>query len=385
MIIHTVKQGDTVFSIGRKYSTSPIKIIENNCLPYPDHLIPGQQLLILVPTRTYIVRGGDTVLKVCRRFGIKKNALLANNPSLHGRSVLHAGTELAIRYNAPLYGSVSMNGYVYEGTSSDRFRTLLPYLTYVTFASFGLKHPWVEESKKEGKIPLLKMKWQDLCSAKEAYALEKIILEAKAAGFSGITLTSPPPDCGQNECIDFLILVKKKLLGTDMLLFQEIEADRKGEYAEVADGIVVMYEKCQKTEIPDFENGEYKTMKEFIKNVDAEKSFLEFSSFGYDGEKALNMLQIHKIALKYKAEIKNDTRKMVSMIDYSSYKNGEKRPLRIHFESLENIKAKLGLMHEFGFIGAAVDIGRVPISYVMMLYSMFSSVECGLYTGIFGI
>ena len=32
MKIHTVQKGDTIFSIARKYSTSPLKIIENNDL-----------------------------------------------------------------------------------------------------------------------------------------------------------------------------------------------------------------------------------------------------------------------------------------------------------------------------------------------------------------
>ena len=79
--------------------------------------------------------------------------------------------------------------------------------------------------------------------------------------------------------------------------------------------------------------------------------------------------------MKYGAEIGNDVVRKTSHLDYILYKNGEKKPLRISFESLENIKAKLERMHEFGFMGAAVDIGRIPISYVMMLYNLFASVE----------
>ena len=74
---------------------------------------------------------------------------------------------------------------------------------------------------------------------------------------------------------------------------------------------------------------------------------------------------------------------MICTLDYTQYKGGKKHPVHIAFESMENIKAKLELLHEFGFIGAMVDIGRVPISYIMMLYTMFAAVvnpQTGIYT-----
>jgi LysM repeat protein len=384
MIVHTVKKGETVFSIARKYAVSPIKIIENNCLPYPDRLIPGQMLLILTPTRTYIVRGGDTAAKLCRRFGIKKKTLLANNPALHGRPCLHAGTELVIRYSAPTYGISSINGYVYESTSADRYRTLLPYLTYVTFCSPRL-HPdeWVGMAANEKKIPLLRLQWETIykkyCSDINCFA--KDIEEIKKRGFSGITLNAAPAEISCEEAGAFLLEIKKQLLGMDMLLFQETEAESYSAYADVADAIVLLYEKCHKKEIPDFSSGEQKVLRDFSDSMEPGKTFIELSSFGYDGEKALTLEQIFKIAIKYGAEFENDEKKMISLLDYTFYKNGEKKPLRISLESLENVKAKLELMHELGFMGTVVDVGRVPISYIMMLYNLFVSVEQP-YTGI---
>ncbi len=387
MLIHTVVQGDTVFSIARKYSVSPIKIIENNGLIYPDHLIPGQKLLILTPTRTYIVRGGDTVSKICRRFGIKKNTLLSNNPSLHGRQQLHAGTELVIHYDAPLYSAAALNGYVYNCTSADRFYTLLPYLTYVTFSSVEKSmHQWIEEASKEGKIPLLRIHWKDLffeCGDKWEN-FEAKVTNAKELGFRGFALTSPYRGISCEDAGTFVFEIKKKLLGMDMLLFQELETEESAYYLDVADGIVALYEKCHKKEVPSFLEGEQKTLEAFAGKIEAGKAFLELSSFGYDSEKCLTMEQIFKIGIKYGAEIYNDEEKLVSYLDYTHYKNGEKKPLRIYFESLENIKAKLELMHELGFMGATVDVGRVPISYIMMLYNTFARVE-NPYTGFFGV
>ena len=378
MIIHTVKKGETVFSIARKYAVSPIKIIENNCLPHPDRLIPGQMLLILIPTRTYIVRGGDTVAKLCRRFDIKKRTLIANNPSLHGHQILHAGTELVIRYDAPTYSVLTINGYVYEATSADRFWTMLPYLTYVTFCGQN-EHmeEWMCAVKKERKIPLLRLNRKEIYEKykKDPVGFFAEVERAKGIGYGGITLSAASLGIDDDAAGKFLLEIKKQLLGMDMLLFQETKAEYKEEYADAADGIVALYEKCHKCEIPSFKEGEMAALQRFSECMETGKAFLELSAFGYDGEKALTFEQILKIAMKYGAEIENDAERKTSHLDYILYKNGEKKPLRISFESLENIKAKLELMHEFGFMGAAVDIGRIPISYVMMLYNLFASVE----------
>ncbi len=384
MIIHTVSPGETLFTIARKYAVSPVKIIENNCLLYPDRLIPGQQLLILTPTRTYVVRGGDTVNKVCRRFGIKKNALLASNPALHGRQTLHAGTELALHYDAPLYGICTLNGYVYEGTSTDRFYTLLPYLTYITFCGKNENnHAFIKSAKEENKIPLLRLNLRESHDAylADKHSLIKTVEDAKKSGFGGITL-SGSAESNIETRKDFSMEVKKQLLGMDMLLFMEVEQNSDAG-ADVADGIILLYEKVYDKEIKSFEEGEKHAVTNHSKNFEPGKTFLEFPSFGYDGEKALTHDQIQKIAIKYGADIKNETQKKICALDYTQYKNGKKHPVHVAFESLENIKAKLELLHEFGLIGAMVDVGRVPISYIMMLYTMFASVvnpPTGLYT-----
>ncbi len=386
MIIHTVKSGDTVFTIARKYAVSPTKIIENNCLLYPERLIPGQQLLILTPTRTYVVRGGDTVSKVCRRFDIKKSALLSNNPSLHGRQQLHAGTELSIHYDVPIYGAISLNGYIYANTSADRFYTLLPYLTYVTFHSADdVLKPWLNDVIEAQKIPLLRITWSEIYSPCQDNVKRFLYLAQRAQefGFRGVTLTTIPSMGISETPVKFLLEIKKQLLGMDMLLFQEVEAERCEEFPDAADGIVALYEKCQKKDIPTFEEGERKVLENFADRMEAGKTFVELSSFGYDGEKALTMDQILKIGTKYRAEFEIDREKLISHLDYNFYKNGQKRPLRIHQEILENVKAKLELMHELGYMGVAVDVGRVPISYVMMLHILFSGTESS-YMGIFG-
>ena len=117
MYIHTVKEGETVYSIAEKYGVSPSKIIENNLIAQPSKLIVGEELLILVPTRTYSVRNGDSLEEVCKRFAISKEDIRKNNPYLVGRDKLFAEEILAIKYPPQKRGLALLNGYVYKGCS----------------------------------------------------------------------------------------------------------------------------------------------------------------------------------------------------------------------------------------------------------------------------
>ena len=129
MQIHTVKKGDTIFKIARQHATSPMKIIENNELESPDRLSVGQKVLILNPTRTYTVRGSDSLLKISDRFGVKYDKLLANNPYLYGQDKLYPGQILAIKYDTPRFGLACANGYCYKDITKDRLSLALPYIT----------------------------------------------------------------------------------------------------------------------------------------------------------------------------------------------------------------------------------------------------------------
>ena len=66
---------------------------------------------------------------------------------------------------------------------------------------------------------------------------------------------------------------------------------------------------------------------------------------------------------------------MVSYFDYNRYSFGKREPHRVTFESFENIKAKLDLTYELGFMGISVDIGRCPTHTLMMFHALFYPVD----------
>jgi len=135
MRIHTVKEGDTVFKIARKYATSPMKIIENNGLLTPDRLSVGRELLILIPTRTYTVRGGDTLKKISERFGVDTEELQRANPYLAGGDRIYHGELISVKRDAKKYGVSTAVGYYYKGCPEDKLTAAMPYLTHVALSA----------------------------------------------------------------------------------------------------------------------------------------------------------------------------------------------------------------------------------------------------------
>ena len=138
MNIHTVKEGEGIFDIARVNAKPPSKIIEENDLD-ADRLVRGQELLMLMPTRSFTVRGGDTVSSICRKFGIKRQVLLRNNPSLWQSEALRPGQILTVKLDAPKLGSQASLGFYRRGCSAERLTRALKHLTYVAICSAQIK------------------------------------------------------------------------------------------------------------------------------------------------------------------------------------------------------------------------------------------------------
>ena len=76
--IHTVKPGDTVYSLAERYRVPLRNVIDLNRLQPPYRLIPGQPLFIPKP-REHRVAGGETVYGISRRYGVDMSALMKLN------------------------------------------------------------------------------------------------------------------------------------------------------------------------------------------------------------------------------------------------------------------------------------------------------------------
>jgi membrane-bound lytic murein transglycosylase D len=130
---HTVKRGDTLVSLARKFKVSRTELAEANQLTLRSRLRPGQELVIprvpapLVSARnlraaaspgpqtqvaanasgssasarpTYTVRRGDTLYSIAKRFGLTVNALKALNRLLTNH--IMPGDRLTIATGEPV-------------------------------------------------------------------------------------------------------------------------------------------------------------------------------------------------------------------------------------------------------------------------------------------
>ena len=96
MTIYTVRSGDSLYTIARRFGVTAQSIAQDNLLTAPDNLVVGQTLVILNPIRTYTTIAGDDIYSIAQKAGISVNQLLRNNPVLGGGGEIPVGTTLNI-------------------------------------------------------------------------------------------------------------------------------------------------------------------------------------------------------------------------------------------------------------------------------------------------
>lgn len=138
MIIYTVKEGDTLFSIAERNNTAVSRIAADNRIDPEIPLVVGQTLVLLYPEEIYTAREGDTVLSIARLFNTSAVKIWQNNPILEGKNSVFPGQTIVISYGAPELSEKSIGGYAYTYIDDDLLRRTLPYMTYLSVFPYGL-------------------------------------------------------------------------------------------------------------------------------------------------------------------------------------------------------------------------------------------------------
>ena len=106
-IIYTVKRGNTLSQIAREYRVSVEHIVELNYIQNPNRIYPGEKLRITESDRTdlapvdntiqvyYVVKSGDTLYGIARKFGITLNQILKYN-DIQNPNLIYPGQTIKI-------------------------------------------------------------------------------------------------------------------------------------------------------------------------------------------------------------------------------------------------------------------------------------------------
>jgi membrane-bound lytic murein transglycosylase D len=108
-VLYTVRRGDTVGEIARRHGVSPNDVLRRNKLGARSRIYPGQELRIgktggsgtskssasSGTVKTYTVRAGDTLWKIARRFGTSVTDILTLN-KLREDAVLYPGDRIKV-------------------------------------------------------------------------------------------------------------------------------------------------------------------------------------------------------------------------------------------------------------------------------------------------
>ena len=137
MLIHIVRRGDTLYSVARRYGVSVSRLRLDNGLTVNQSLVVGQALIVTLPSVVHTVRPGDTLNAIAGDYGVTTLELIQNNPDLVTNPVLQPGQQLTVRFQGGKIREISVKGYAYTSIERSTLLHALPYLTYLAIFTYG--------------------------------------------------------------------------------------------------------------------------------------------------------------------------------------------------------------------------------------------------------
>ena len=133
MRIIRAKEGESIYTVAAECGIAPQLLKEISGIE-GRMLNEGREIGAYTPSRSYVVRTGDSLRSICERFGVKEQDVIRLNPELaDGR--LYRGQYLALGLCEGKVGALAVNGNLYRGCPAARLRAVLPYLNTLTVAA----------------------------------------------------------------------------------------------------------------------------------------------------------------------------------------------------------------------------------------------------------
>ncbi|HHV51720.1 MAG TPA: LysM peptidoglycan-binding domain-containing protein [Clostridiales bacterium] len=139
MIIYTVRQGDSIYSIGRRFGVSPQRIADDNMLQNPEQLVVGQTIVIVTDAIRHTVAPGETLFTLARRYGTTVGRILEANPDITNPAAIYPGQSIIIPVPDQKLGNIDVNGYAFPTITSNTLQNTLPHLTFISPFSYQVR------------------------------------------------------------------------------------------------------------------------------------------------------------------------------------------------------------------------------------------------------
>lgn len=138
MFIYTVKAGDDIAMLSRRFGIPASRIIADNALRYPNSLVVGQHLIIMSNTIRHVIEEGQTMYSLSQEFEVPLDALLAANPDVNPIALQEGDI-----VNIPIAEEVRrrpavINGYAYPTIPDSALECALPFLTFLSPFSYSV-------------------------------------------------------------------------------------------------------------------------------------------------------------------------------------------------------------------------------------------------------
>jgi len=99
-IVYTVKAGDTLSGIAKKYNTTYQQIAKDNNISNPDKIYVGQVIKIsntkATTSITYTVKAGDTLSEIAKKYGTTVNKIVKDN-NISNPNLIYPNQKLVIK------------------------------------------------------------------------------------------------------------------------------------------------------------------------------------------------------------------------------------------------------------------------------------------------
>ena len=400
MVIHVVKQGDSVYSVAQEYGVSSDRLLIDNGLTDDSELVIGQTLVILYPEQVHTVKAGETLRSIALQYGSTVVQIYRNNPQLRALPNLMEGEELVISFQQQKEGAMSVNGYAYPFVNRDLFRETLPYLTYVTPFTYGFTPTgelvdlddafMIAEARNYGVAPLMHLSTlteegsfsNDLAHIAlnnmevQERLIQNVIATMGRKNYYGLDVDFEyvfPED--RDAYTAFIRNLRNRLnpLGYEVTvaLAPKTSANQRGLLYEghdfrglgqAANWVLLMTYEWGYTYGPAMAVSPINKVREVldytVTEIDPKKIFLGMPNYGYDwtlpfvqGESKATLIsnvRAVEIARRYGAEIQFDE---TSQAPFFRYYDEQGRQHEVWFEDARSIRAKLALVPEYGFEG----------------------------------